>query len=418
MQQGTAGAVASVDVEPGIWLTRLSLTAFRSYEQAVLEVDARPVVLTGPNGAGKTNLLEAISFLCPGRGLRAARLPEVDRRPSAGTAEAGERPWAVAAEVMTPEGSRSLGTGRDATARRDKRLVKLDGGFVASQQALADVLSVVWLTPQMDRLFQEGPSERRRFLDRLAFGVDPAHAGRIAAYDKALRERSRLLRGEAGPRDPAWLNALEETMARHGIAIAAARCDITARLASACAASGGRFPQARLSLSGDLEAELGERPALAVEEQFRDRLSALRGEDAETGGAALGPHRSDLVVHHGGRDMPAALCSTGEQKALLIAIVLAHARLLKVERGAAPIMLLDEVTAHLDETRREALFEEILRLRAQAWLTGTDRALFEPLGRSALQVGVADSQLTPAAPTRIRGAHGWQGMDHEQDPTP
>ncbi|MDJ0946275.1 MAG: DNA replication/repair protein RecF [Kiloniellales bacterium] len=395
---GSAEAPAET---PSVWLARVRLSSFRSYAEAELETDGRPVVLTGANGAGKTNLLEAISYLVPGRGLRGARLSEVDRRLPEAEAVGGKGaghssgPWAVAAEVMTPEGPRQLGTGRDpAASGRERRLVKVDGSLVSSQQALGDVLGAVWLTPQMDRLFLEGAPGRRRFLDRLVLTFDPAHAGRITAYEQALRERARILRGDNGPADPDWLTALEETMAERGIAIAAARRDLVGRLAAACAEAEGAFPKAGLGLAGDLESWLAEAPALEAEDRFKAALAAGRRQDAETGGAALGPHRSDLAVRHLARRMPAAQCSTGEQKALLISIILAHARLVTLQRGQAPLLLLDEIVAHLDAERRAALFEALLSLGAQAWLTGTDGGLFEDLGTAALFVTVRDSRLT------------------------
>jgi DNA replication and repair protein RecF len=383
--------------QPTVWVARLQVNAFRSYRQAGMETNGRPVILTGPNGAGKTNLLEALSFLTPGRGLRGARLSEVDRRVGGDGTEGGEtsQPWAVAAEVVVAGERRSLGTGRDPASPRDKRAVKLDGAFASSQQALGEVLSVVWLTPQMDRLFQEGPSERRRFLDRLVFGSDPAHAGRIAKYEQALRERSRLLRWEKGTPDPAWLTVLEETLAEQGVAIAAARCALAERLASACALAGGAFPRASLAVAGDVEAWLADMPALAVEDRLREHLRASRSGDAEQGGAAVGPHRSDLRVGHLQRAMPAELCSTGEQKALLIAIVLANSRLIASERGAAPLLLLDEVAAHLDEERRRALYDELLALEGQSWLTGTDPSLFDGIGGNAEFFSVREGRIAP-----------------------
>jgi len=375
------------------------LTGFRSYAGAEIETDARPVVLTGPNGAGKTNLLEAISFLAPGRGLRRARLAEVERQVPPGSPE--RTPWAVAAKVVTLQETREIGTGRDPTLDttetngRERRLVRIDGASARSQQELGEILGMVWLTPQMDGLFREGATGRRRFLDRLVYGFDPAHAGRVGAYEQNLRERARLLK--TGRADPAWLDALEEGMGRHAVAIAAARRDLVARLGQACAAAVGTFPVAGLTLSGEVEDWLAEEAALAVEDRLRARLSACRGGDAETGGAAVGPHRSDLLVRHLGRDQAAELCSTGEQKALLISIVLAHARLIGLHRGAAPLLLLDEVAAHLDAMRRRALYDEILALGVQAWMTGTDAETFAPLGEAAQNYRVLDSTLRPAA---------------------
>ncbi len=408
--------------EPGqvLWLKCLNLHDFRNYGAARLETDGRPVVLTGPNGAGKTNLLEAISLLAPGRGLRRARLAEINRRergsidPGEGSESAaptGNRNWAVAAEVMTPEGLRDLGTGCDpgpaesgqngtgpngaddktSSAIRERRLVKIDGRFQRGQQGLGEIIGLVWVTPQMDGLFRDGPGARRRFLDRLVFSFDPAHAGRSASYQRALRERARLLKG--GTQDGAWLNALEETLSGHAVAVAAARRALVARLAEVMVEACGAFPKAGLRLAGEVEDWLEVMPALAVEEEIRKRLRDSRPRDAESGGAAVGPHRSDLMVLDLDKDLAAETCSTGEQKALLIAIVLAHARLVALERGAAPILLLDEIAAHLDCRRRAALFDEILALGAQAWLTGTDRALFQDLGASAQFVEVLDGCL-------------------------
>jgi DNA replication and repair protein RecF len=385
---------------------RLVLTDFRCYRQARVVVDARPVVLTGANGAGKTNLLEAISFLAPGRGLRRARLGEVDRRrmtpgvttlptiDEAGTADADApvNAWAVAAEVATPRSVVQIGTGREATASGgERRVVRIDGVSARSQTALAEHVNLVWLTPQMDRLFVEGASARRRFLDRLVYGFDPEHATRVAAYEQALRERAKLLR--EGPYDAAWLGALEESMARHGVAIAAARRDVVARLDGACAAGVAGFPSASLAAIGTVEAALADRPALAVEDESRARLAASRRQDAESGGVASGPHRSDLAVRHAATGVAAGQCSTGEQKALLIAILLANSRLQAALRGVAPIMLLDEVVAHLDRARRHALYAELLALGAQAWLTGTDEDSFAELRGAAQFLRVVDATI-------------------------
>ena len=400
-----------------VTLARLALTDFRCYERAVMAVDPRPVVLTGPNGAGKTNLLEAISFLAPGRGLRQASLGAVDRRlpqangtalPATSSGASQETQdsgadasvaWAVAARLAGPDGVTEIGTGRDPTTEtgRERRLVKIDGTFVRGQAPLAARLGVVWLTPQMDRLFLEGASARRRFLDRLVYGLDPDHASRVSAYEHALRERARLLR--AGPSigsadDGPWLAALEEQIAARGVAIAAARRDFATRLDAAAADGVGPFPTAGLRVEGAIEAWLDEMPALAAEDRFRARLAESRARDAETGGAMLGPHRSDLQVTHLAKGMPAADCSTGEQKALLISIVLAVARLLTVARGAAPVLLLDEVAAHLDAVRRAALFEELLALGGQAWLTGTEEDLFCSLGDRAQFFRVRDAVIT------------------------
>jgi DNA replication and repair protein RecF len=392
-------APAAASAAAPVAVLRLDLTDFRCYETARLEVDARPVVLTGPNGAGKTNLLEAVSFLAPGRGLRRARLAEIDRRPALMGGEATPavaRPWAVAARLATPDGLVAIGTGRDGTSETgDRRLVRVDGQAVKGQAALAGYLNLVWLTPQMDRLFQEGAAPRRRFLDRLVFGYDPAHATRLGAYEQALRERAKLLR--AGGADPQWLSVLEETLAREGVAVAAARREIADRLDQAAARPAGAFPAPRLSLDGIVDGWLDAMPALAVEERLRAEFAAGRRLDAEIGGASVGPHRSDLKVTHAAKGAAAVDCSTGEQKALLIAIVLAHARLQADAKGAAPVLLLDEVAAHLDRTRRRALFDEIVALGSQAWLTGTDPELFAELAGRADFLTVATGSAVHAA---------------------
>jgi DNA replication and repair protein RecF len=402
-----------------VGVTRLVLTDFRNYRSARLDLDPAPVVLTGPNGAGKTNLLEALSFLSPGRGLRNARLGEIDRRPSPPTPlpegegggplsgisplPVGEGPgmrgWAVAATAETGGGPIRIGTGRDPAAG-ERRLIRIDGEPAKSQAALAERLAVLWLTPAMDRLFAERPSGRRRLMDRLVFALDPAHAGRVARYEDALHERSRLLRPEARGRrdDPAWLGALEGIMAAEGLAVAAARRDWVDRLDRACADAAGAFPRARLRVAGAVEEWLDSMPALAAEERLRAALAESRTQDALTGGAAIGPHRSDLAVMHAEKGIAAEAASTGEQKALLIAILLAEAELQRSLRGEPPLLLLDEVAAHLDAPRRAALFERLAGLAGQSWLSGTDAALFVPLRGTARFLSVADGNLSPAEP--------------------
>jgi DNA replication and repair protein RecF len=368
-------------------VARLTLGNFRSYAAVELDVAGEPVVLAGPNGAGKTNLLEAVSFLAPGRGLRRAKLSEIDRRNGGGA-------WTISVHLATAEGTVQIGTGRDAASDSgERRIVRIDGAPAKTQAELAKLASFVWLTPQMDRLFTEGASARRRFLDRLVLGFDPEHANGLSAYERAMRERLRLLRD--GPADASWLAALEETMAAQGVAIAAARREAAARIDQACAAAAGPFPQARLAIIGEVEASLGAMPALAAEDALRRRLAEQRRIDAEAGVTTYGPHRSDLAVEHVGNGMPAPQCSTGEQKTLLLAILLAQARLLAAARGAAPLLLLDEVAAHLDAERRAALFDELLALKTQAWLTGTDSALFSALRGRAQFFAVADSRLSP-----------------------
>jgi DNA replication and repair protein RecF len=379
---------------PRYAVRKLALTDYRCYARLKIEADERPVVLFGANGSGKTNLLEALSFLAPGRGLRGATLAEVDRF--------GAGPWAVAASIATPAGDIEIGTGRinDARAseddRSDKRAVRVNGAPAPAAAELAERLAVVWLTPAMDRLFLDSPSARRKFLDRLVFAFDPAHASRVNAYERALRERARLLRDRIA--DDAWLSVLETQMAERGVAVAAARLAMADALNAAAAGRQSSFPVAIMALVGAVEEWLAEGPALAAEERFREALQSARTDDAFAGGASVGPHRSDIVVRHRERGTVADQLSTGEQKTLLLGLVLAHARLISAERGAAPLLLLDEVAAHLDERHRHALYGEIRALGAQVWLTGTDAALFEGLGDKAQFFAVAGAALVSADP--------------------
>jgi DNA replication and repair protein RecF len=390
-----AGAAAA-----RVGITRLALTDFRNYREARLTLRTGPVVLTGPNGAGKTNLLEALSFLAPGRGLRGAKLTEVERRQEAEDGMPSTRGWAVAAVIATRRGTLRIGTGREVGLQPiglprgtavERRIVRIDGEPARSQAALGERLGVVWLTPAMDRLFQEGPGGRRRFLDRLVLGLDPVHASRVGAYEQALRERSRLLHD--GRPDPAWLAALEEVMAEQGIAVAAGRREAVHRLDQACAEAEGPFPRARLKLTGTVEEWLEAMPALSAETKFASSLASNRQSDASAGGAQVGPHRSDLSVSLADKGMAAEFASTGEQKALLISILLAHASLQRSVRGEPPLLLLDEIAAHLDRSRRAALFEALMRLDSQAWLTGTDEALFAPLRCQAQFLLVRDGNV-------------------------
>lgn len=383
----SASAAAGFSSAGRVGVTRLVLTDFRNYREARLGLGVAPVIVTGPNGAGKTNLLEAVSFLAPGRGLRGARLGDVERRRGDGVEGAG---WAVAAVVETRRGPRRIGTGRDGNTG-ERRVVRIDGEPAKNQASLGEALGIVWLTPTMDRLFVEGPGERRRFLDRLVLGFDPAHAGRVTRYEQAMRERARLLRD--GPSDPSWLAALEGVMAKEGIAVAAARREFVHRLDRACAEAEGPFPRARLHLAGAVEDWLAEMPALAAEEKLAAALAASRRHDALAGGASVGPHRSDLAVLLAEKGVAAERASTGEQKALLLSLLLADTQLLRQVRGEPPLLLLDEVAAHLDAARREALFEALIRLDSQTWLTGTEAAVFAPLRSTAQFLAVHDGNL-------------------------
>jgi DNA replication and repair protein RecF len=361
-------------------------------------------VIAGENGAGKTNLLEAVSLLAPGRGLRGARSAELARRDGA----APPRPWAVAGRFEDAWGGFEIGTGTPEDGALDRRAIRLDGVPLRSRAALAERIGAVWLTPQMDRLLAETATDRRRFLDRLAWALEPHHAREVAAYETAMAQRNRLLaqdRREGRRADPAWLGALEDAMARHGIAAAAARRSLVARLNTVLldAAGGvtGAFPAARLDLACAVSAALDRAPALAVEEAWRAAWAAARGRDAAAGATLGGPHRADLLVTHVPKAQPAALCSTGEQKALLVAVVLAHAALIAASRGFAPLLLLDEVAAHLDAARREALFAALAALPAQAFLTGTDAALFAPLQGLAEGFLARAGELVPLRDLRV-----------------
>ena len=373
-------------------LQKITLTNFRCYDRVSLKVDSRSVVLTGPNGAGKTNLLEAISLLAPGRGLRRARIEDMDRRHKLDSSSPSE--WGIAALIETPMGPIKIGTGHNKTAG-SRRIVRINGTDTGSQNALAEYVDAVWLTPQMDRLFVEGAAGRRRFFDRLAFGFDTGHAGRVNAYNHAMRERMGLLRSNTG--DDIWLDKLEQSMAERGVAIAAARRELAARLDKASLYTSGCFPVAGVTAVGLIEGWLNNVPALEAEQRFAGELKKNRRRDGESGITELGPHRSDFIVVHVAKGLPAVQCSTGEQKALLIAIVLANTRLHARERNRIPLLLLDEVAAHLDAKRRKALFDEIYNLGAQAWLTGTDVAFFESFGSNAQYVSVSDAKFNEFA---------------------
>jgi len=347
-------------------VTRLQLTNFRSYGFGEISVSGAPVVLAGPNGAGKTNVLDAISLLSPGRGLRGAKLNEHTRK---GPTSSEETLWAVAATVARGGTDYEIGTG--LTQASASRQVRLNGAPAQSSADLGDIVQLIWLTPAMDRLFIESAGGRRRFLDRLVLGFDAGHARASTRYETAMRERARLLK--YGPRDPSWLEGLENEMAEAGVQITQARAATVEKLSQALAErgpQGGTFPAAQLNLTDELHN--------ATAEDLRGQFASSRMRDAEAGRTLAGPHTTDLAVRHTGKRAEARDCSTGEQKALLISIILADAReLARAKDGMAPILLLDEIAAHLDVVRRAALFEEIHSLGAQAWMTGTDLSLFE-----------------------------------------
>jgi DNA replication and repair protein RecF len=373
-------------------LARLTLTDFRSYARADLVLDGRPVYLVGPNGAGKTNLLEAVSLFTPGRGLRGSSLAEVGRRLPG---ESVGRAWTVAAVVSADGEETRLGTGVEAPGAA-RRTVRIEGETLPPGR-LADHLRQVWLTPAQDRLFLEGAADRRRFFDRLVFAAIPRHAAHAQAYERAQRERMRLLTDETGPPDAGWLDALEARLAEAGALMAEARATTLTALQAEIDGRGERpFPQAKLSLTGEWEQLSAAGAEIAdIEAKLARALADARPRDAAAGRALTGPHRGDLAVIHAEKDRPAAECSTGEQKALVLNLVLAQAaRLARTGRSSpSPILLLDEVAAHLDARRRGALFDEIEALGLQAFLTGTDDHLFEALKSRAQGVRVEGAEL-------------------------
>jgi DNA replication and repair protein RecF len=375
----------------------LKLAQYRSYDLCTIKTGGASVALHGPNGAGKTNILEAVSMLAPGRGLRRAAVGEVIRRPD-------DLGWRIRAEVATPTGVMEIATGVEG-AEITRRNVEIDGKS-ATQTALGQHVRMVWLTPAMDRLWQDAAGDRRRFLDRIALGFEPDHAATSLAYEKAMRARNRLLKDSGwGPGSHgAWLDGIEAQMARAGSRIARTRAVSLIRLIEAQIDSqiGGKtlFPRAELSILGDMEPRFSQAlhagddlDQLEVEEaaSLSQALSSARARDAAAGRTLTGPHRSDLEAIYAAKNMPAAACSTGEQKALLISLCLANARALAKATGAAPILLLDEVAAHLDTGRRKALFAEIESLGAQAWMTGTGTEMFDGLGGDALRLNVSEN---------------------------
>jgi DNA replication and repair protein RecF len=375
-------------------ILRLSLTHFRNYRAASLHASGDLVVLVGPNGAGKTNCLEAISFLSPGRGLRRATLEDV-------ADNQGDGSWAVSAEVEGEGGLATLGTGIDpsrniegrAEGASASRRARIDREPVSSPTAFGDHLRMVWLTPSMDGLFMGPASERRRFFDRLVLAIDKDHSGRVSALERSLRSRNRLL--EDRNFDSHWCEAIERETAELAVAVAAQRGQTLQRLAAALSArgEGSAFPSARIALDGWMENALMSETGTAVEDRYRDILRESRAKDAAAGRTTDGPHTTDLEVIYAPKNMPAKDASTGEQKALLIGLVLAHAGLVADMTGITPLLLLDEVVAHLDPNRRSALFDELAKLGAQVWMTGADPAAFTAVAGRADIFDVEGGQI-------------------------
>ncbi len=373
----------------------LKLTGFRNYSSLSLEFDPRSIVLTGRNGAGKTNLLEAVSLLCDGRGLRGAGYGEITGHKGKTEETPG---WAVWGRITGPGGEVEIGTGFGSFApdvAENRRAVRINGVPARSLNELGEYSRIIWLTPAMDGLFTGGASERRRFLDRLVVTVQPHHRRQVNAFETAMRQRNALL-GEISP-DPAWLDAIEAQMAEYAVSIAAARLETVELLGAAIAGrTTSAFPSARLELQGTVEHDLAAMAAVDGEDIFRARLRANRPGDAAAGRTLDGPHRTDLLVFHGGHDIPARKCSTGEQKMVLVALILAHAGLVReLTSGVAPILLLDEIGAHLDAPHRDALYGEIRDLGAQAWFTGTDPDLFASLSSDAQHFNVEAGAVLP-----------------------
>lgn len=367
-------------------VARLILQDFRSYEALDLAIGGQIVALVGENGAGKTNLLEALSLFAPGRGLRRADLSEMAR-------VAGPGSFAVSIALAEDGARLGIGLGSESDGRR-ARLARIDGVQVGSALAFSDYLRVVWLTPDLDGLFRGAAGDRRRFLDRLVLAVDPGHATRSNALERALRSRNRIL--EETPHEVSWLDAIEREIAELGVAVAAARAETVGRLATIIAANGddaSPFPRAALGLEGEIDRLVASLPALDAEDRYRDILRQARQRDRAAGRTLVGPQASDLLVRHAAKDIPAEQGSTGEQKALLIGLVLAHARLVRSMSGLPPLVLLDEVAAHLDPRRRAALYAELAALGSQVWMTGADPALFTDLPAGAQCFTVTSGQV-------------------------
>ncbi len=374
-------------------IQKLTLQNFRSYETQVLELPKKThIVLNGENGAGKTNILEALSLLAPGRGLRNAKISDIQNR-----AHLGGAPWVMSCNLDTDYGIIPIGTKYDRD--KEKRLIKINGQIIRAQSELAQWLSCLWLTPQMDRLFLDDKSARRRFFDRLVFTFDPGHIGRLTRYENATRQRLKLLKD--GQMEDSWLSGLESQMAETGIAICASRHLFCQKLQNAYQNATddekNNFPSARLSIIGDIENKFNNISALDAEDHFKKHLSNSRKADQNSGMTNYGPHRSDFSVTYIEKNMPAAESSTGEQKALLIGIILAHARLLKEEHNQAPILLLDEIVAHLDPNRRRILAEILANYSSQIWMTGTDQNLFEHFQTQSSFFSVSESNLSIAS---------------------
>jgi DNA replication and repair protein RecF len=379
-------------------ITRIQAQDFRGYKALDLRIDTSMIALIGDNGAGKTNVLEALSLFSPGRGLRRANIADMARQ----SGEDISPRFALSISVDYQGDERRFGMGweiegweREALSQSGKRSYRLDGAKATSAQEFSEYLRFIWLTPDMDGLFRGSAGDRRRFLDRLVLATDVTHGRRVQALERALSTRNRLLDEQA---DPQWCTAVEREIAEHGIAVAAARAETLSRLRALMMVRRDEqsvFPWAMLSLEGEVDTWLAQMSALDAEDLYRHRLHETRSRDRAAGRTLTGAHTSDLHVVHGPKQIIAHLASTGEQKALLTGLVLAHAQLTHQISGVTPLLLLDEVAAHLDPSRRAALYQELIRLECQVWMTGTDAQLFEALPSSALKVQVSEGSLTP-----------------------
>jgi DNA replication and repair protein RecF len=372
-------------------IARLILQDFRTYASLDLTVSRPLVALVGENGAGKTNVLEAISLFMPGRGLRRAELGEMARNEGPGS-------FAISVTLDAPYGEHRLGTGLEPQSEnaRASRICRVDGMPASSPTAFAEYLRIVWLTPDLDALFRGAAGDRRRFLDRLVLAVDAEHGTRVNALERALRSRNRVL--EENPDDRLWLDALEREVAELAIAVAAARRETVERLATLILETREEespFPFAMMGLEGEIDALVATLPAVDAEDRYRAILRDNRSRDRAAGRTLVGPQASDLLVRHGPKDIPANTASTGEQKALLIGLVLAHARLVASMSGIAPFVLLDEVAAHLDPRRRAGLYDALQSLGGQVWMTGADPGLFAELQGRANLLQVSAGAIEP-----------------------